>query len=66
MNPKTALSLAGIIFCFVALMHLLRWLFNVEVIIGGIVIPMWVSMLGFIIPTILALCMFAAINKIRG
>ncbi|MHB1946809.1 MAG: hypothetical protein ACYCQI_01690 [Gammaproteobacteria bacterium] len=57
MNPSTALIVSGIIFAIVALMHLLRLVYRTEIIIAGKVMPMWASILGFIIPLALAIWM---------
>ncbi|TLY25421.1 MAG: hypothetical protein E6K63_14000 [Nitrospirae bacterium] len=47
MKPFTTLAIA--IFTIVAVVHLLRILLGWEVIIQGVVIPMWASYLGLII-----------------
>lgn len=58
--PHYALVVAGIIFGFVALMHLLRLIYKTPVIIAKKTIPLWVSGLGFIIPLLLSIWMFSA------
>ena len=60
MNASTALIVAGIVFGIVALMHLLRLIFQAEVVIAGKKIPMWASIAGFVIPLILSIWMFMA------
>jgi len=55
---KTALLTAGIIFFTVSILHLLRFLFRIEVKIGNSIIPLWLSVLGFIFPLLLSLWMF--------
>lgn len=62
--PYSALIVAGIIFAIVTLMHLLRLIFKTEVIIGGKIIPMKISIIGFIIPLILSIWMFIASNVV--
>jgi Na+/proline symporter len=52
---KPATSIACIIFILVALAHLLRLIFKVEVTIDGIVMPIWISIVGAIIPVLLAI-----------
>ena len=47
MKPFTAIAI--FIFGLIALLHILRLLYGWEVTINGIVIPMWASVLGFII-----------------
>jgi len=47
MKPFTTLAVA--IFTIVAVVHLLRILLGWEVMIGGAMVPMWVSYLGLII-----------------
>lgn len=63
MSKNFALTIAGIIFGLVSLMHLLRILFSINIIIAGYVIPMWVSGVGCAIPFILCLLMFVARKK---
>jgi hypothetical protein len=57
MDMHSALIVAGITFAIVALMHVLRLFYRTEVIIGGKVIPMWLSIIGFIIPLGLSIWM---------
>lgn len=47
-NPFT--RIASVIFGVLAMVHLLRVVFGVSVIIGGFALPLWVSILGFLIP----------------
>ena len=46
---KPATTLATILFTVVSLGHLLRLAFKTEVTVGGTVIPMWVSVVGFLV-----------------
>jgi hypothetical protein len=62
MDIHALLITCGIIFLFVALMHLLRLFFKVEVIIGGKRIPFWVSAIGFFLPLSLAIWVFISIS----
>ena len=52
MKPFTNLAIA--IFILVAAMHLLRLVFGWEVTLDGMVVPMWVSIMGFLIAGALA------------
>jgi hypothetical protein len=54
---------AGIIFSFVALMHILRVIYQWQIMIASYMIPMSVSIIAFIIAIILALCMFVSAAK---
>jgi len=47
---NTGTRLAMIIFVLVAVAHLLRLIFGVDVIIGSWDMPLWVSVLGTIVP----------------
>ena len=58
--PFYALITAGIVFGFVSIMHLLRYIYQVKVTIKGKTIPMWVSAIGFVFPLLLSIWMFAA------
>ena len=52
---KAATTGAMIIFIVVAILHVVRLIFQTEVTIGGSAIPMWVSIGGAIVPALLAL-----------
>lgn len=54
----TASLVAAIVFLVVALMHLIRLICKTKVTIGKKVMPMWASVLGFIIPLLLAIWLF--------
>ena len=58
-----ALKVAGAIFLVVALLHLLRVIFSIEVIVAGFIAPMWLSMFGFIFALALALWMLKTAMK---
>lgn len=62
-NKKIALIVAGLVFALVALAHLLRLIFNADIMISGRVIPMSVSYIGFLIALILSIWMFKAGGK---
>ena len=63
MNKRLALVVAGIIFSFITLIHLLRLYYHWEVLIAGHNIPMSASLIGLIVTGILALWMFIAASK---
>ena len=52
MKPFTNLAIA--IFILIAVLHLLRLVFGWEVTLDGMVVPMWVSIMGFLIAGALA------------
>jgi hypothetical protein len=56
MKPFTKIAIA--VFSLVAVLHLLRVIFGWEVIISGIVIPLWISVAGFIIAAGLAVLLW--------
>lgn len=55
---KPASLMAVIIFSLVAIAHLLRLLSQVQVLVGGVTIPMWVSVVGLIVPGALAVALW--------
>ncbi len=61
MKPFT--RIAVIVFSLVALMHLLRLLFSSEVTVNSSVIPMWVSVLGFLVAGALAVMLWREARK---
>jgi len=52
---KTGSLLATIVFVLVALAHLLRLLTQSEITVNGMPLPLWVSVLGVIVPGGIAL-----------
>jgi uncharacterized membrane protein len=58
-----ALKVAGTIFLLMALLHLLRVIFNIEVVVAGFTAPIWLSIVGFIFALALALWMFKTAIK---
>ena len=55
---KPAPLLAAALFTLVAVAHLLRLIYQIELRVGGLVIPMWVSVLGLIVPGALAVALW--------
>lgn len=51
---KTATKIAVALLALVAIGHLLRLLFGLEVVIGGWAAPMWASVIGTLVPGALA------------
>jgi hypothetical protein len=52
---KPASLVAAIVLDLVAVAHVLRLAFRTEVLVGGRVVPMWVSGVGFVAATVLSL-----------
>ena len=52
---KSFTKIASIILAFVALLHLARIILNTQVMIDNLMIPMWVSIVGFIVPSIVSI-----------
>jgi len=55
---KPAALLTTLLLCIVALGHLLRFVFGIEIIAGGTVIPMWISVPGFLVSLGLAAALY--------
>ena len=53
MKPFT--KIASILLALVGLLHLARVILNMQVIVGSLEIPMWVSIVGFIVPSLLSI-----------
>ena len=56
MKPFT--TLAVVIFALIALVHLFRLIRGIEVVVGGTILPQWVSLPGLIIAAGLALMLW--------
>lgn len=52
---KPAASLAVILLGLVALLHALRLALQLEIVVGGALVPMWVSVFGVLVPGALAI-----------
>jgi hypothetical protein len=61
MKPFT--TIAVIVFSLIALIHLLRLFFGWEVIINGMILPLWISVPGFLIASGLALMLWRESRK---
>jgi len=61
MKPFT--KIAVIVFSLVSLMHLLRLLFSSEVTVNGGVVPIWLSVLGFLVAGVLAVMLWREARK---
>lgn len=55
---KPAARLATILLSLVALAHLARLLLRVEVVADGVVLPLWLSAFGFLVPGGIALALW--------
>ncbi|MHB9024896.1 MAG: hypothetical protein ACYC7E_12095 [Armatimonadota bacterium] len=60
---KPATTLVVIVFFLVAIAHLLRLIFQTEVVINGVTIPLWVSIIGCIVPALLAVLVWREMKK---
>jgi len=63
---RPASSIAALVFSLVAIAHLLRLIFQVQVLVGGATLPMWVSVAGLIVPGAFALALWreAQVNSV--
>ena len=55
MNTKAYLIVSTVIFAFVALMHLIRFVLGWSVMLGMTTIPLWVSMLAVLVSAAIAI-----------
>lgn len=54
MSNKAYLSLSGLIFLIIAVLHLLRAVYGWEAAIGGWMVPMWISWVALVVSGYLA------------
>jgi membrane protein CcdC involved in cytochrome C biogenesis len=52
---KPAASLAVILLGLVAVLHAIRLTLQLEILVGGVLVPMWVSVFGVLVPGALAI-----------
>lgn len=57
-----ALLTASSIFLLVAVLHLVRYFLKIEVRVGSFAIPLWMSLLGFILALFLSTWMFILVK----
>ncbi len=61
MKPVT--TIVVILLVAISIAHLLRLIFQVNVIANGVSIPVWLSILGSIVPAVLALMLWKENRK---
>lgn len=61
---KAALYTSGVIFAVGAVGHLVRLIAGFEIVVGGVVVPVWVSAPGVLIAAILAAWMGVAARRL--
>ena len=54
MNQKTYLSVSGVIFLIIAVLHVLRIAYGWEAMIGGWMMPIWLSWIALVVSGYLA------------
>ena len=57
---KAALYTSGVVFAAVAVTHAVRLATGIEIVVGGVVAPVWVSFPGALIAALLAVWMAVA------
>ena len=60
---KPVITLVTVLLMGISAAHLLRFIFQIEINIGGFTIPVWLSIFGFIIPLVLALILWRENRK---
>lgn len=63
MSKNGALTLAGIVFAIIAIVHLYRIFQMIDITVGSYMIPMWVSWVAVILGFVLCILMFVARAK---
>jgi hypothetical protein len=62
-STKTFLHVAGAIFSIVGALHLLRLLTGFPIVLGGWILPVWLSIFGVVFPWFLAFNAFTLAKK---
>jgi hypothetical protein len=60
---KAALYVSGIFFAIGTVAHLWRLINDIEIVINGIVVPMWISFPGVLVAALLAIWMLVAARR---
>jgi hypothetical protein len=61
MKPFT--TIAVVIFSLITVVHLLRLFFHWQVTVNGVIVPIWISIPGFIITVVLAIMLLREAKK---
>ena len=60
---KAALYTSGAVFAAVAVAHVVRLITGFEIVVGGVIVPEWVSFIGALIAALLAAWMVVAARR---
>ena len=60
---KSASVVAVVFLSIVSLAHLLRFLLRIEVLIGGTVVPVWMSLIGCVVSGMIAIALGREIRR---
>lgn len=60
---KPLITIVTILLMGVSVAHLVRFIYQIEMTVGGFHIPIWVSIFGFMIPLVLALLLWRENRK---
>jgi hypothetical protein len=58
-----ALRAAGVVFLLVAMMHFFRLLWKIQISVAGVRVPLYLSLIGFVLALLLAIWMFTVVGK---
>jgi hypothetical protein len=61
MKPFT--TIAAVVFSLITVVHLLRLFFHWQVTVNGVIVPIWISIPGFIITGVLAIMLLREAKK---
>lgn len=59
---KPAATLVTFLLVVISIAHLVRMILRIDITVGGLHIPVWVSAFGFIVPLLLALLLWREIR----
>ena len=60
---KPVSLIVSVLLLLIAVIHLVRIVFRVEVIVAGAVVPMWMSLVGSIVTAVLAVLLWRESRK---
>jgi len=60
---NTFTKIASVIFGIIALLHLLRLIYHIGITAGSFQVPFWISIVGFIVTTILCVGLWKEANR---
>ncbi|MBI4394886.1 MAG: hypothetical protein HY583_01690 [Candidatus Omnitrophica bacterium] len=61
-SKQSALNVAGVIFLLMAVVHVVRFIFRTDIVVGTFTVPHWYSLVAAAVAFLLSLWMFKSLK----